>query len=123
MDLIGKETSIQGTLKTGMLTRIDGLVEGTVHGQDAEHSTIIVGRDGRIRGDIVAGHIVVNGEVHGNLKATRKISIRHQGVMYGTMHAPCIIVERGAFVFGEFQMKIPQDNPLHGFPRLLIQPT
>lgn len=113
VDLVGKESKIVGNLVTGHIVRIDGTVEGKVIGEEVDKTTVIVGRTGRVKGDIIAGQVIVTGHVRGTINASKKIRIGHNGTLYGTMESPKIIIEKGAFILGDFEMEIPQDNPLH----------
>ncbi len=116
LDILGKASFIQGTLVTGDLTRLDGVIEGKVVGADPEKATIIVGPSGVIRGDITAGTVIVKGQVHGTIRAFETIRIRSMGRVHGTMNAKNIIVEKGAFVLADFLMQIPDSHPLNLSP-------
>ena len=50
--IIGKGTQIKGNLKVQNSLRIDGIVIGDVHSSD----TVIVGKDGEVRGQLLPRH-------------------------------------------------------------------
>jgi cytoskeletal protein CcmA (bactofilin family) len=113
LDLVGRGSHIKGLLTTGLLVRIDGEVEGEVKGLDPYKATVIVGRTGVVNGNIVAAQIVVNGQVRGELHASQRIRVSPHGSVRGKLESPRVVVEKGAFIDGAFQMAIPSDNPLH----------
>lgn len=114
VDLVGRDSHVKGEMRTGRLARIDGRIEGNIRGQSDESSTVIVARTGEVEGTVTAANIVINGYVKGNVKAFNRIRVGHNGRIVGSIEAPAVIIERGAFIFGQSLMTIPEDNPLAG---------
>ena len=91
---LDKDTHIKGDLSFKGSFRIDGSFKGTI---DSE-STLIVGENGKIEAEIKVGYIVVNGEIKGNIQAKEKVEINSTGRVIGSVIAPKLIVEEGAYL-------------------------
>lgn len=89
-----KDTHIEGDLRFKGSFRIDGSFKGTI---DSE-STLIVGENGKIEAEIKIGYIVVNGEIKGNIQAKEKVEINSTGRVIGSVTAPKLVVEEGAYL-------------------------
>ncbi len=89
-----KDTHIDGDLSFKGSFRIDGSFKGTI---DSE-STLIVGENGKIEAEIKIGYIVVNGEIKGNIQAKEKVEINSTGRVIGSVTAPKLVVEEGAYL-------------------------
>jgi cytoskeletal protein CcmA (bactofilin family) len=89
-----KDTHIDGDLSFKGSFRIDGSFKGTI---DSE-STLIVGENGKIEAEIKVGYIVVNGEIKGNIQAKEKVEINSTGRVIGSVTAPKLVVEEGAYL-------------------------
>lgn len=91
---LDKDTHIKGDLSFKGSFRIDGSFNGTI---DSE-STLIVGENGKIEAEIKVGYIVVNGEIKGNIQAKEKVEINSTGRVIGSVTAPKLVVEEGAYL-------------------------
>lgn len=89
-----KDTHIEGDLSFKGSFRIDGSFKGTI---DSE-STLIVGENGKVEAEIKVGYIVVNGEIKGNIQAKEKVEINSTGRVIGSVTAPKLVVEEGAYL-------------------------
>ena len=91
---LDKDTHIKGDLSFKGSFRIDGSFKGTI---DSE-STLIVGENGKIEAEIKVGYIIVNGEIKGNIQAKEKVEINSTGRVIGSVTAPKLVVEEGAYL-------------------------
>ncbi|MBO7334388.1 MAG: polymer-forming cytoskeletal protein [Lachnospiraceae bacterium] len=92
--VIGKKTVVEGTLTGNELLRIDGLVKGKV----VSEGRVIIGRDGKVEGEVRAAHIVVGGVIEGELFSTDKVEVNATGRVYADIHTKNLIVdEKGVF--------------------------
>ncbi len=89
-----KDTHIEGDLNFEGSFRIDGSFKGTINSE----SNLIVGENGKIEAEIKIGYIVVNGEVKGNIQAKEKVEINSTGRVIGSVTAPKLVVEEGAYL-------------------------
>lgn len=104
-----KDTEINGDLHFKGTFRVDGRFKGKV---DSE-STLIIGDSGKVEADVKIGHIIINGEIKGNIQASKKVEVNANGRVFGTIIAPKLIVEEGAYLEANCQTtdKISHEKP------------
>jgi len=100
--LVGPSITITGGLAGEEDVTIEGTVEGTV--EFREHS-VIVGPHGRVKADIYAKDIKIEGKLEGDLYGEERIEISKTGVVNGNIHAPRIIMEDGCKFKGRVDME------------------
>jgi cytoskeletal protein CcmA (bactofilin family) len=98
--IIGKGTQIKGNLKVQNSLRIDGTVIGDVQSTD----TIIVGKDGEVRGQVKGKHILLAGKVHGNVLASDRVYLETKAIIQGDIRAARLVVDEGALFDGKCTM-------------------
>ncbi len=105
-----KDTEIKGDLSFKGTFRVDGRFKGKVD----SGSTLIVGDSGKVEADIKIGHIIVNGEIKGNIHASEKVEVNANGRIFGTIVTPKLVVEEGAYLEANCQTtdKISQTAPV-----------
>ncbi len=107
---IGASILVKGDLSGDEHLLIQGRVEGqiTLDGND-----LTIGSRGRVKADIHAKVISVEGEVRGNLFGEEKIVIRKTGNVKGNLVAPRVSLEDGATFKGSIDMgaKTTQEGP------------
>jgi len=89
-----KDTEIKGDLHFKGTFRVDGRFKGKV---DSE-STLIIGDSGKVEADVKIGHMIINGEIKGTIQASKKVEVNANGRVFGTIIAPKLIVEEGAYL-------------------------
>lgn len=99
---IDKETEIIGDIKFKENFRIDGVFKGKI----LSGGRLIVGETGEVEADIEVISIAINGRVKGSIKAKEKIEIFSKGRVIGSVGAPKMIIEDGAFFQGSCQMEM-----------------
>ncbi len=100
--IIGSSISIKGEITgEGDLT-VQGQVEGTI---DFRNNKVTIDSTGRIKADINARIITIEGEVEGNLLGEKKIVLQPSGRVLGDMKAPAINLEEGAKFKGNIAME------------------
>ena len=99
--LIGKDTTITGTLDVKGAVRIDGTVKGKIICSD----TVTVGAGGLVEADVEAVAAVVAGKVVGNLNASDRVELQAKSDIEGDIKAQSLIVEQGAIFCGSCRMK------------------
>lgn len=91
---LDKDTHIEGDLSFKGSFRIDGSFKGSINSE----STLIVGENGKVEAEIKIGYIIINGEIKGNIQAKEKVEITSTGRVIGSVAAPKLIVEEGAYL-------------------------
>ena len=102
--VIGPDSVFQGML----FLRNSVYVEGSFKGRIESKSSVVVGRKGLVEADIIADHVVVNGEVMGTISALKQLDIGSTGKVHGDIEAGILTMEKGAL--------------LHGFCRMITEP-
>jgi len=104
---IGATISIVGDLTGEEDLTILGKVDGKV---DLPQHSVTVGRSGRVKADIHAKVVSVEGEVRGNLMAGEQILIRKTATMLGNLTAPRVGLEDGCRFKGSVDMEAQTDR-------------
>jgi cytoskeletal protein CcmA (bactofilin family) len=88
--------SIKGdvTFRTELV--IDGEVEGTIKSA----GNLTVGQHGRIRGEVRAGSVTVQGTVEGNVFAADRCALEAGATLRGDIEAPRLAVDEEATFLG-----------------------
>ena len=99
---IGKSVVIKGELTGSEDLTIEGQVEGKI---ELKQNVLTIGPNGRIKAQIVAKIVVVQGDVHGNITATERVDIRDNGSVDGDVSAPRVAIADGAHFRGSIDMQ------------------
>ena len=98
---LGSETEFEGKLSFKGAVRIDGHFTGEIY----TDGTLIVGEAAVIKSDIHVSHIIVSGEIRGNIIADNRIEIHAPGKVFGNIQAPAIVIEEGVIFEGNCKMQ------------------
>ena len=97
---IGKSIVIRGDVSGGGNVYLDGELEGSVELLDS----LAVGPAGRIRANLQARSIVVEGRVDGNLYGLECAELKKSAIVVGDIYTPRIAIEDGAFLDGDVRV-------------------
>ncbi|MDE2888358.1 MAG: polymer-forming cytoskeletal protein [Gemmatimonadota bacterium] len=96
--VIGKDTVMEGSVKSEESIRLDGTLKGELHAS----GTLVIGPSGKIEAQIVrVRDAVIGGEVSGNLEAEGSVKLEASAVFAGDIAARSIVVEEGAVIKGK----------------------
>ncbi|MCX6559713.1 MAG: polymer-forming cytoskeletal protein [Candidatus Aminicenantes bacterium] len=87
-------TEFNGELKFKGSFRVDGFFRGRI---DSE-SHLIIGERGKVEADVHVSFALINGEFRGTIVATERIEIHSRGRVFGTIQAPKLVIEEGAYL-------------------------
>jgi len=99
--VIGRSIQINGDLRGGEDLRIEGDVTGTV---ELKNSALTIGKEGRVKADVYARSIAVDGETKGDLYAAERVSVHVNARVQGNIIAPKVSIEEGAHFKGSIEM-------------------
>ncbi len=99
---IGKSVVIKGELTGSEDLTIEGQVDGKI---ELRQNVLTIGPNGKIKAEINAKSVVVQGEVVGNINATEKVDIRDAGSVDGDLSSPRVAIADGAHFRGSIEMK------------------
>ncbi len=110
---IGKSVVIKGELSGSEDLTIEGTVEGKI---ELRQNVLTIGPNAKIKAQVFAKSVIVQGEVHGNITATEKVDLRESGSMDGDVVSPRVAISEGAHFRGSIDMQKagakPGDNKL-----------
>lgn len=98
--IIGRTTTIQGTLVLLDSVRIDGRVVGNVESAPDCKIAVAIGPTGEVTGDIKAHRIMVAGKVFGHIHAADRVEFQKDSLVQGDVSYGSIAVEHGANLSG-----------------------
>ena len=99
--VIGSSIQISGDLRGDEDLRIEGNVSGTV---ELKNSSLTIGKEGKVKADVYAKAIAVDGETKGDLYATERVSVHVNARVQGNIIAPRVSIEEGAHFKGSIEM-------------------
>ncbi len=111
--LIGERMSVVGDLTFSGGLNIAGSVKGTVVGEGTD-ALIDLNETGRIDGDLRAPHVILNGELTGDVVATDKLVLGATAKVRGNVYYKLLEMTAGAQVNGQM---IHQDEPRKALPK------
>jgi cytoskeletal protein CcmA (bactofilin family) len=79
----------------------DGELEGNV---ELQEDAFAVGPEGRVRANLQAHSIVIQGRVEGDIHSFERTELQRSAIVVGKIHTPCIAVEDGASLEGTVQV-------------------
>ncbi len=104
--IIGKDTTITGTLDVKGALRVDGCVKGKIICSDC----VTVGSTGEVEADIEANTAIIAGHMVGNISTSDKIELQAKCEMEGDLKTKSLVIEQGAVFCGACNMKNSQSN-------------
>ena len=99
---IGKSIVVKGELSGSEDLLIEGEVEGKI---ELRQNVLTIGPNGKIKAEVFAKIIIIQGEVHGNISATERVDIRDNGSVDGDVSAPRVAIADGAHFRGSIDMQ------------------
>lgn len=96
--LLSQGSLIKGEVTLDRVTRLHGRVEGKIRGLPG--SVIVIGETASVHGEIEGDEIIIDGFVHGNVRATTKVTVSECGRLLGDVKAPKFEVKFGAHFEG-----------------------
>lgn len=77
--VIGPGAILKGEIHTRGTLRVDGNVEGKI----SADGSVIVGEKGVVKAEVMAGHVIIGGAVHGKVTGREKVEILSTGRLHG----------------------------------------
>lgn len=108
---IPAKAKITGNLETEMPVILHGTVDGNIKCA----SKLTIGTSGVVNGNVEATELKLRGRINGNCFVTFDATIGKDGVVNGTIDASPLLLQEGAQVIKEEQIKnISEDQDLKG---------
>jgi len=93
---IGEKSYFEGKFLINGTIQINGKFEGKILKVDQ----IFVGQSGKIKGNLEANSIVIEGVVIGNIKATTRVMLLPTARVLGDLRTPELIIQNGVILEG-----------------------
>jgi len=100
ISIIGPGMRVIGDCETDGTLRIEGNIEGTVRAGKA----VVVGKDGKVEGDIVTQDAIIGGHVNGKVTAESRLELQATCTVEGEIHARRVKLDEGGTVNGSIQI-------------------
>jgi cytoskeletal protein CcmA (bactofilin family) len=104
---IGKSVMIKGELSGSEDLYLDGEVEGSIELHD---HNLTVGPNGRVKANINAKEVIIQGKVDGNITGSERVELRKSGVLVGDIVTQRIVIEDGAYFKGGIDIRKDKDQ-------------
>lgn len=99
---LGASLFVKGEISGNEDLLVDGSVEGIVQ---LNEQKLIIGPTAQVRAEIMAGEVIVSGNLKGNVHAKDHVEIRHDGSVTGDLTTPQIFIEQGAWFKGSVEIE------------------
>ncbi|MBL8201036.1 MAG: polymer-forming cytoskeletal protein [Chromatiales bacterium] len=99
--VIGPSIQIEGTLRGQEDVFVEGEVTGTIQLQS---NTLTIGTSGKIKADVYAHTVFVEGSMDGDLFGSEQVIIRKSARVRGNITSPRVTLEDGAAFKGSIEM-------------------
>jgi len=105
--VVGPGLRVTGDVKTTEPLRVMGVLDGNLHVE----GPVEVGQGGRIRGDVHAHSVAVDGRIDGNVVVEDKVELRLTGRIRGDIVAPRVAMVEGSFFRGRLTTAASSRKP------------
>jgi cytoskeletal protein CcmA (bactofilin family) len=93
---------IKGELSCSEELYVDGEVEGVI---DPQGNRLTIGPNGRVKADMSASTVVVQGKLEGNIQASDRVDLKQSAVVTGDIAAQHISIDEGAYFKGRVNIE------------------
>ena len=101
--LISEGSVVQGHLRFTEGLRIDGEVHGDVVSDGEAASLLVISENGKVFGKVMAGHVIISGEVRGPVFASELLELQPKARLTGDVRYELLEMHQGAMVDGELK--------------------
>jgi cytoskeletal protein CcmA (bactofilin family) len=108
--LIGEGTSVHGELRFSEGLRIDGEVHGDVLAEGSGSSLLVISENARVVGKVMAGHVIINGEVVGPVHSTELLELQPKARIAGDVRYESLEMHQGATINGGLSARQATDD-------------
>jgi cytoskeletal protein CcmA (bactofilin family) len=105
--VISTGVELTGTLNGASNIILNGSLEGNIQ----LSGLLVLGKSGKMRGQIDATNVIVEGDVEGIIRATEKVEIRDGGKCKGDIFAATMAISEKAYFEGNVKMTVKDKEP------------
>jgi cytoskeletal protein CcmA (bactofilin family) len=107
--LITAKAEIQGDIRISEALQIEGAVKGNILADPDSSAEVTIGVKGIVEGEIRAPHVVINGEVKGDVYSSEHITLNKNALVTGDVHYVMMEMVMGAKVNGKL-LHVPSEK-------------
>ncbi|MEE4299830.1 MAG: polymer-forming cytoskeletal protein [Pseudomonadales bacterium] len=109
--LIANNTRLEGDIHFSDQLLVNGEVHGNVHAKDDSDAGLTVSAKGSVVGEIRVPNVVVNGQVKGDIYASKHVELAAEARVEGNVYYHLIEMVMGARVDGSLVYSPPGEEP------------
>ena len=102
--LFGGDSKFHGEILFDDILRLDGEIQGKIIAKSNKISTLFIGKNAKVKADIVADNIIVAGQLIGKVYATQKLEIKKNAQYEGMVFAAELIIQKNSLFHGQSYM-------------------
>jgi cytoskeletal protein CcmA (bactofilin family) len=110
--LIGEGMIVKGNLQFIDGLRVDGEIHGDVVAGGDKASIVVISEKARVNGMVSAGHVIINGEVHGPVVCSELLELQPRARVCGDVRYQALEMHQGAIVQGALTPMEAEKPPL-----------
>jgi cytoskeletal protein CcmA (bactofilin family) len=95
--VLSNQIKLQGRLTSTTNIRFDGEMLGDL----TTEGDVVVGDNGRVKGDVSGRNVVVSGAIEGNISTTGRLEILTTGKVFGNIVVGSLIIDEGGILRGK----------------------
>lgn len=99
--LIGRQTEVLGDVRFSGGLHVDGKIIGKIGALAEKGATLSVSESGIVEGNVRAPHIVLNGQVHGDVVCSEHIALGAHARITGNVYYKNVEMAGGAVINGQ----------------------
>ena len=99
--LIAAGTEIRGDVQFTDGLRVDGQITGNLQAPSDAPSLLVISEAATVRGEVRAGHVIINGQVHGPVFATELLELQPKARIMGDVTYRALEMHQGATISGQ----------------------
>lgn len=108
--LIARQTELTGDLHFRGSLVVEGTVRGNVNAHSDSDARLQIVEGGQVEGEIRVPHVVINGNVKGDVHAARHLELSSKAMVEGNVHYKLIEMVKGAQVNGSLVSNVEMDT-------------
>lgn len=110
--LIGMSTNITGDVGFKGGLRIDGAINGNINAESGQPSVLVISEHAKVVGEIRAAHLIVNGEIIGDVHSTELLELQPKARITGNVFYKALEMHGGALVSGKLSHDQQVETPM-----------
>lgn len=104
-----------GTIYNGQLSFVGSVrIDGQFTGEIRSEGTLILGQEAKVEGTINVCHLVLSGNLHGDVVVTGKTILHKTANLTGNLVTRSLIIEEGALLQGTISMDPAMEKTIKG---------